>query len=130
MTAKECDCQSLNQVLGGLVKKLTANWAEETDKKRTTAEQFGLLWLGAFVFAYPLFILHFHESLRAGFTGHKYEEIALVTAGIVSSAVIAVLPSWLAMTENKGQTKVRLFLTGFLLPYVVVALLLPLMQTT
>lgn len=131
MQEKECNCRSLSQVLGGLVEKLTDDRAQGIDKEWTRVQQFGLLWLGAFVFAYPLFMLHFGESLRAaGIAGIGYEDIALFTLGIVPSAVLATLPAWLAMTERKRQTKVRLFLTGFLLPYVVTALLLPLMQVT
>ena len=60
----------------------------------------------------------------------RHEEILLLLAGAVPSAVLAVIPAWLATTERKGQTKVRLFLTGFLLPYIVVGLLLPFLQTS
>ena len=129
MQEKECDCPPLSRVLGRLVNKLTENRTDEGGKEWTRTQQFGFLWLGAFVFAYPLFMMHLSESLRAGFSGIVHEEIVLMIAGAGSSAVFAALPAWLAMTEHGKRTKLRLFLTGFLLPYGIMALLLPLMQT-
>ena len=121
--------ETLNQVLAGILKQVAQGWSSEEHNQRSQRQQFGLLWLGALVFTWPLFILHFGRILRTQFSGSGYEELGLFLAGFVPSAALATLPAWLAMSERKGQTKVRLFLTGFLLPYIVVGLLLPLLQT-
>ena len=81
-------------------------------------------------FTWPLFMLHFERVLERQFAGTGYEEIGLFAAGTAMSAGLATLPAWLAMSTRKGQPKVRLFLSGFLLPYVVVGLLLPLLRTS
>ena len=121
--------ETLNQVLAGILKQVAQGWSSEEYNQRSKCQQFGLLWFGALVFTWPLFMLHFGRILRTQFSGSGYEELGLFLAGFVTSAALATLPAWLAMSERKGQTKVRLFLTGFLLPYVVVGLLLPLLQT-
>lgn len=91
MQEKECNCRSLSQVLGGLVEKLTDDRAQGIDKEWTRVQQFGLLWLGAFVFAYPLFMLHFGESLRAaGIAGIGYEDIMLSWKGLGIDDPVAV----------------------------------------
>ena len=113
-----------------MLKQVAQGWSSEEYDQRPQRQQFGLLWLGAFTFTYPLFILHFGRTLRTQFSGSGYEEILLLLAGLVPSGLLAAIPAWLATTERKGQTKVRLFLTGFLLPYIVVGLLLPLLQTS
>lgn len=87
------------------------------------------MWLGALAFTWPLFTLHFGQVLKRQFSGSGTEEFLLFITGLGISAIAAAFPAWLAMTKRKGQTKVRLFLTGFLLPYVVVGLLLPFLQT-
>ena len=122
--------ETLNQVLAGMLKQIAQGWNSEEYNQRPQRHQFGLLWLGAFAFTWPLFMLHFGRILRTQFSGSGYEEMGLFFAGFATSAVLAMFPAWLAMTKRKGQTKVRLFLTGFLLPYVVVGLLLPLVQTS
>ena len=121
---------ALNQALAKILNQITEGWTSDEYNERTQCQQFGLLWLGALTFTWPLFVLHFERVLRRQFSGTGYEEIGLIIAGTLMSAVLATFPAWLALTKRKGQTKVRLFLTGFILPYVVVGLLLPFLQTT
>lgn len=129
MTHQGGERETLNHVLAGLLKQVAQGWSSEEYNERPQWQQFGLLWLGALTFTWPLFMLHFGRILGTRFSGTGFEELGLFIAGLVTSAGLATLPAWLAMTARKGQTKVRLFLTGFLLPYVVVGLLLPFLQT-
>ena len=107
---------TLSQALAKILNQITEGWTSDEHNERTPCQQFGLLWLGALTFTWPLFMLHFERVLRRQFSGTGYEEIGLIIAGTLMSAVLATFPAWLALTKRKGQTKVRLFLTGFLLP--------------
>ena len=122
--------ETLSQVLAKLLNQIVEGWTSDEYNKRPQLQQFGLLWLGALAFTWPLFMLHFGQVLKRQFSGSGAEEAGLFISGLVISAVAATFPAWLAMTKRKGHTKVRLFLTGFLLPYVVVGLLLPFLQTS
>ena len=121
---------ALSDALARIVNQVTDSWTSEEDNQWGWWQQFGLLWLGAMTFTWPLFMLHFEQVLERQFSGTGYEVIGLIVAGTATSGIVALLPAWLATTKRKGQPKVRLFLTGFLLPYVVVGLLLPLLQTS
>ena len=121
---------TLSEALARIVNQVTESWTSHEDNQWTPRQQFGFLWLGAMTFTWPLFMLHFERVLERQFAGTGYEEIGLFAAGTAMSAGLATLPAWLAMSTRKGQPKVRLFLSGFLLPYVVVGLLLPLLRTS
>ena len=122
--------KGLNEALARIVDQIAGAWTNEEYNDRPQWQQFGLLWLGALTFTGPLFTLHFGQVVTKQFSGSGTEEVWLFLSGIVICAAAAALPAWLAMTKRKGQTKVRLFLTGFLLPYIVVGLLLPFLQTS
>ena len=120
----------LSEALAKILNQITEGWTSEEHNQRSPCQQFGLLWLGALAFTWPLFTLHFGQVLTRQFSGSANEEVWLFISGLGISALAAAFPAWLAMTKRKGQTRVRLFLTGFLLPYVVVGLLLPFLQTS
>ena len=122
--------KTVGEAVARILNLIAEAWTSEEYNQRPQWQQFGLLWLGALAFTGPLFILHFGQILRTQFSGSGYEEAGLFVAGLGTSAAFATLPAWLAMSKRKGQTKVRLFLTGFLLPYIVVGLLLPFLQTS
>ena len=98
--------------------------------ERSPFRQFCLFWLGAMVFLYPLFLAIIAWNINRLFGGGWRELILLLVFGLVPCAVLAVFVGWLLTTGNKTrQSRVRLFLTGFLLPYLVAFLLSRLMQT-
>ena len=122
--------KTVNEAVARILNLIVEGWTrDEKYGQRSPWQQFGLLWLGAMAFTWPLFTLHFGQVLKRQFSGSIDDKLWLSIAGLGISAVASAFPAWLAMTKRKGQTKVRLFLTGFLLPYVVVGLLLPLLQT-
>ena len=121
--------KTIQEAVAKILNLITDAWTSDEYNDRPQKQQFGLLWLGALAFTWPLFTLHFGQVLKRQFSGSGAEEFLLFITGLGVSAIFAAIPAWLAMTKRKGQTKVRLFLTGFLLPYVVVGLLLPFLQT-
>ena len=124
------DHETLSQVVASLLKDFAQVWRNSESEARSKLARFSLLWLGAMTFLYPLFIVHFAKDINRYYGGGALEMVLLSVAGTVPCAVGASFVGWLSVTERTGQSKVRLFLTGFLLPYLVIVLLVPMMQTS
>ena len=120
--------QSLSQALAGLVTEMTAPWRNSDEENRSDIQRFALLWIGAMTFLVPLYIVRVAMIIADIYTVGPMHLAYLVLAGVVLCAVASVFVGWLALSKRKGQSKVRLYLTGFLLPYVVVVLLMPVLE--
>lgn len=120
--------ETLGQVVGSLLNDFAQVWRNSEREHRSKLARFFLLWLGAMTFLYPLFLVHFATDAIRYYGGGTLEFVLLSVAGIVPCAIGASFVGWLSVTDRTGQSKVRLFLTGFLLPYLVVVLLVPIMQ--
>lgn len=127
MADQVCERKTLNHVLAEILEQVMQGWKREEYGQRSQRQQFGLLWLGAFTFTYPLFMVHSGEKVSKWFSSIQ-EVIFIYIISIFPCSVIALMPAWLLMSKQKGQTKVRLYLMGFFLPYVVIMLLLPVME--
>ena len=96
--------------------------------ERSPLRQFGLFWLGAMVFLYPLFLAKILWNFNKLYSGGWLELTLLSFIGLVPCAVLAGFIGWLLTTGKKTKrSRVRLFLTGLLLPYLVAFLLSRLM---
>ena len=73
--------ETLTQVLAGILKQVAQGWSSKEHNQRSQRQQFGLLWLGALVFTWPLFMLHFGRILRTQFSGSGDEELGLFSRG-------------------------------------------------
>ena len=120
--------QTLGQALAVLVTEITAPWRNSDEENRSDIQRFALLWLGAMTFLIPLYIVRVAMIIADIYTVGLVHLAFLILAGVVLCGAASVFVGWLALSRRKGQSKVRLFLTGFLLPYVVVVLLLPVLE--
>ena len=119
--------ETLSQVLGGLLKDMLRTWKTTEGQGMTLWRRIAVVWMGAFAFSYPMFIVHFQNLVR----DDQFEDAEMwfiLAVGFAPCALFSGLPAWLVATEGEGQTKVRLFMSGFLLPYAVFVLLVPLMR--
>ena len=114
---------ALSRAAASLLDDFAQVWRNSESEKRSSSARFGLLWLGAVAFFYPLFLVHLAREINRYYGGGPLEMVILCTAGIVPCAVGALIVGWLTLGEQGGQSKVKLFLTGFLLPFLVVGLL-------
>ena len=120
--------QSLGQALAVLVTELTAPWRNSDEENRSDLQRFSLLWLGAMTFLLPLYIVRVAKIITEIYTVGLLHMALLILVGVILCAAASAFVGWLALSRRQGQSKVRLYLTGFLLPYVVIVLLIPVLE--
>ena len=110
---------SLSRAAASLLNDFAQVWRNSESEERSESARFGFLWLGAVTFFYPLFLVHLATDINKYYGGGVSQMVILCVAGIVPCALGASIVGWLTLGERGGQSKVRLFLTGFLLPLLV-----------
>ena len=118
--------ETFSVVVGRVLGEAFDNLKQSRGAGVTGAPRYVLVWLGAFTFLYPMFIVHFVFAIEENY--RPMELVGLFFLATIPSGLLAGLPCWLLASDSEGHSKVRLYLSGFLLPYAVVALIVPLLQ--